>query len=110
MDRIEFIHSIGYTEGTDTVNLLISFFDQYMLLFNLIEDINSVSYEQSYMNNISFILEYISEDAAKKNVNTIMQHNLVGLYGGLYLVSVESISATSIRIIITKQQENRYGT
>ena len=103
MDRIEFIHSIGYTEGTDTVNLLISFFDQYMLLFNLIEDINSVSYEQSYMNNISFILEYISEAAAQKNINTIIENRVVGLYGGLYVVNVEKVSATSIRIIISKE-------
>ncbi len=104
MDRIEFIHSISYADGTETVNLLMSFFNQYMLLYNLIDDINKITYDNSYMNSIEFIVDYKSPAAAKKNIAEIMSHNIVNIYNSTCFVSVKVLDDSSIKIQLTTSQ------
>ena len=98
MDRVEFIHSISYAEGTETVNLLMSFFNQYMLLYNLIDDISKITYESSYANSIEFLVDYKSQEAARKNISEIMAHNPVSIYNTICHINITSLSDSSIRI------------
>ncbi len=98
MDRVEFIHSISYAEGTETVNLLMSFFNQYMLLYNLIDDISKITYESSYANSIEFLVDYKSQEAARKNISEIMAHNPVSIYNTICHVNITPLSDSSIRI------------
>lgn len=102
MDRIEFFHSINYTDKAEATNLLMSFFDQYMLLYNLVDDIRSVSYEQSYLNNIQFIIDYVSPAAANNNMMIVNSHSMVNIYGSICYVSASKISDTSIKLNISK--------
>ena len=103
MDRIEFFHSINYTEESEATNLLISFFDQYMLLYNLIDNIRSVSYEKSYLNQIQFIIDYISSKDAENNLQIINTYNIVNIYGSICCVTATQTSDTSIKLSIVKQ-------
>lgn len=98
MDRIEFIHSISYTEEAETVNLLMSYFNQYMLLYNLIDDILKITYESSYANSIEFLVDYKSQESAKKNISEIMAHNPVNIYNKICHINIIPLSDSSIRI------------
>lgn len=102
MDRIEFFHSINYTDKAEATNLLMSFFDQYMLLYNLVDDIRSVSYEQSYLNNIQFIIDYVSSAAAENNLIVVNSNSMVNIYGSICYVSALKISDTGVKITISK--------
>ena len=102
MDRIEFFHSINYTDKAEATNLLMSFFDQYMLLYNLVDDIRSVSYEQSYLNNIQFIIDYVSSAAAENNLIVVNANSMVNIYGSICYVSALKISDTGVKITISK--------
>jgi hypothetical protein len=102
MDRIAFVNSIGYTEDTDAVKTLISFFEQYMLLYNLVEDISSVSCECINGNTIQFIIDYISADAAAKNTALINMNNAVRIYGSTCFLRSESLDKKKTRVYMTK--------
>ena len=102
MDRIEFFHSINYTDKDNSVDLLMSFFDQYMLMYNLIDDIRTVSYEQSYLNSIQFIIDYVSPAAAENNLNVVNANSMVNIYGSICYVSALKISDTGVKITISK--------
>ena len=94
MDRVEFIHSIGYTEGTDSVNLLMSFFNQYMLLYNLIDDIDK---------SIEFFVDYKTATAAKRNINQIASQGIVNIYNSTCFVNVSPVSEKSVNILLSIQ-------
>ena len=103
MDRVEFIHSIGYTEGTDSVNLLMSFFNQYMLLYNLIDDIDKISYIRSFNKSIEFFVDYKTATAAKRNINQIASQGIVNIYNSTCFVNVSPVSEKSVNIHLSIQ-------
>lgn len=102
MDRIEFVNSIRYTEDTDAVKTLISFFEQYMLLYNLVEGISSVSCECNNGNMIQFIIDYTNADTAKKNSALINTYNAVRIYGSTCFLRSESIGKKQSRVYMTR--------
>ena len=89
MDRIEFVNSIRYTEDTDAVKTLITFFEQYMALYNLVEDIVSVSCEGVDGNTIQFRIDYTSKDTALKNFNLINLNNSIVIYESCCILRCE---------------------
>ena len=101
MDRIEFFHSINYVD-TDMTDALISLFDQHMLLYNLVDNIRKVSCEQHYLNNVQFIIDYISPEAADNNLQILSANNTVCIYGSMCYLIAEKISNASIRLSIDK--------
>jgi len=108
MDRIEFFHSINYVDNTEMTDALISLFDQHMLLYNLVDNIRSVSCEQHYLNKVQFIIDYISPAAANDNLQLLLANSMVYIYGSMCYLNAEKVSDASIRLCIDKPT-NKYN-
>ena len=102
MDRIEFLQSINYMEGTSIHDILLSFFDQYMLLYNLVEDVQNVSIIDTDGFNIIFQVTYSNTDTANRVVKRIMENPAIHIYESIYAINVEVVNNTTINISIMK--------
>jgi len=91
MDRIEFLNSIKYTDlNQKAINILMGFFDQYMVLYNLIENVTNISMVGTSNNSINFLLTYTDVDSASKALNNISSINLFNAYNKVFYIQAQS--------------------
>ncbi len=103
MDRIEFLNSIKYNTdlNQEVINILIGFFDQYMVLYNLIENVINISMIGTTNNSINFLLTYSDTDSASKALNKINSINIFNAYNKVFYIQAQSHDKKSNIITIS---------
>jgi len=102
MDRIEFLNSIKYTEANDKViDILMGFFDQYMVLYNLIDNVSGISVIGYNDNCINFLIEYFDKDSAAIALNKLSTSNTFYLYNRVFYIQAQSNNKKSNIITIS---------
>ena len=99
MNRIEFLNSIVRDNNTD---MIVEFFDQHMLLYDLLDTVKYISVVDSSHMRISFQLDYEDDTAVPALTQKLSGIGNVIIYNKLMCVSYSEISSRSI--IITIQQ------
>ncbi len=103
MDRVEFLHSINCANGVNShLDLIMSFFDQYMLLYNIIDNITGTSIISSDEHHIGFNVEYMDGASTQNTFQIITNNPVVELYQSIYSISVLVIDDRSLNITISK--------
>lgn len=101
MNREQFLHSIKSSD-IESSDIVINFFDQYMLLYDLIDNVNNVSIISSDKSNISFRLDFDDEQSNITMRNKLINLQYVTIFESFYNIFFEVISNTSTIIKFTK--------
>lgn len=96
MDRIQFLQSIKNIELSD---IIASFFDQYMLIYNLIDKVNDIEVISKNENAISFQLNYTDPQDIQRLKEKLSSTSSLVIYESMYGIS--SITPTDSSIIIS---------
>lgn len=99
MDRIQFSNRINL-QGEIFADLLVQFFNQEMLLYNMVDTINDIKVINNDTNHISFELYYNNQDDISNLYHKINSTPEMTIYGKNYLVSCDPLENKSIIINI----------
>lgn len=102
MDRVEFLHSINCPEGTTGLDIIISFFDQYMLLYNMVDNVSQASLVHFVDNLIIFQMICDSKKSAIDMYNKILANPSILIYESIYNVHADIVDDFTINISISK--------
>jgi hypothetical protein len=86
----------------ELADIVVHFFDQYMLLYNLIDTVNDISIVNSSNSAISFQLDYSDTDSVQKLNEKLKLSPYISIYESNYAVSYVVMSPVSIIITISK--------
>jgi len=98
MNRIEFINSV---QGIQNPNVIVTFFDHFVALKQLVEDSGVVSVINTMDNSIQFSIKFASVDAKRQAMEVINSSNgMMVVYNRALSITVEDIGKKEIMIII----------
>ena len=100
MDRVQFMRCIEESNVTHA-DILSKFFDQYMILYNLIEKIDRIIFLSSDNNNVVFQLCCSDEKVLPPIIDRIQSQSMVMIYNKTFTVQYSNITANTIDISIT---------
>ena len=101
MDRIDFINSINHN-GRSVIDLVSNYFDQNMLLYDLVEIDDKISVIEDSTNKISFQVDNNNPNSILDLTNKISRSNTVVLYARPIYMNYSKISDSSIIITMSK--------
>ena len=100
MDRVEFINSIKDPNGNKE-NLLLNFFDHYMILYELIEKVDDIEVVNSDNTSVSFQLKFSDPMILNKTVEKLKTQSMLMIFEKYYNISYSDITENSVNITIS---------
>ena len=97
MDRVEFLHSINMN-GRVFSDTIIGFFDQHYILYNIIEDIASISICNSNANNIVFELYYNNDSELSTSFQSLSEIRSYSVFDKVYSINVQKINENTLTV------------
>lgn len=103
MTRIEFVKAINFNDN-DYVACAVKFFDQNMLLYNLIGSCDCVNIEgdTSSPNIISFDIKFKSVKDLNNMIEIVNIHQVFPMYGKLFSLTTTNLGETTLRVSLTR--------
>ena len=101
MDRIEFSNRINL-QGDNFALMILQFFNQEMLLYNMVDTIDDITVINNDTTNISFKLSYKNPAYINALINKIIASPQMIIYDRKYSVSYNVLSNKDIEINITE--------
>lgn len=98
MNRVEFIQSI---KDLNNETLLTNFFDQYMILYDLIEKVDDIKVIQSDQVSVSFQLYFTDAYKLQSIVEKLKSQSMLMMYEKYYSISYSDITDSTINIKIS---------
>lgn len=96
MNRVNFIESVS---GIKYPEMIVTFFDHFIALKQLVEDSGTVQVLNSSNDSISFSIIFQTMDMKNVALNTIQScGNTIIIYGRYITIRVEELSENSIKI------------
>lgn len=102
MDRAEFLRSINFPEGTTSEDIVTYFFDQYMLLYNLVGNVKRTSLVNPNLNHISFEIEFFTKESVDDIINVIVNNPTVVIFESTFIVTCTPSGNNTVIITISK--------
>lgn len=108
MDRIDFVNSIGYSDN-DFVKNVMNYFEQNMLLYNLVCCCNGVEITGDPISptEIGFTLTFTKQEEIDRMMSVIGNGFMV-LYGKNFSVIVPNKTSTTMEIILKQNIRAAY--
>lgn len=100
MDRVEFIKSMEEANITHS-DILCKFFDQYMILYNLIENVDDIKIINHDDKSVTFQLNFSKSDILNSFVDKIKMQSMIMIYDKTYSVNYTNITENSLYVSIT---------
>ena len=97
MDREQFLHSIK-SDNMEVSDIVVNFFDQYMLLYDLIDSVINTSIISSDQSTISFQLDLADEESTTTLRNKLAAIPAATIFDSFYNIFFEVVSKESIVI------------
>lgn len=97
MDREQFLHSIKSSD-MEVSDIVVNFFDQYMLLYDLVDSVISTSIISSDKSTISFRLDLADEESVTTLRNKLANIPATTIFDSFYNIFFEVVSKESIVI------------
>lgn len=96
MNRVNFIESVS---GIKYPEMIVTFFDHFIALKQLVEDSGTIQVLNSSNDSISFSITFQNTDMKIAALNTIQScGNTIIIYGRYITIQVEELSENSIKI------------
>jgi hypothetical protein len=100
MDRAEFLKSID-RNGTEFTDMIVGFFDQHMLLYDLVDNVSNVSIIELKQNNVEFKVDFPSTNDVDIVMNRVTNAPIIPIYEKNYNVQCALCEGdSSINVII----------
>ena len=97
-NRIDFIRSV---QGIQSPNVIVTFFDHFVALKQIVDDSGVVTVTNTMDNSIQFSIKFSSVDAKRQALNVINSSNgVLVVYGRPMTINVEDVSKREINVII----------
>jgi len=96
IDRLQFIGGIN---GIKYPQMLVDFFDHFIALKEIVQDSGKVAVENNNESSIIFRIDFKSDKAQQKALQYIINGQVI-IYNRPIYVNAESLSESSIRIIL----------
>jgi hypothetical protein len=100
VDRVEFIKSMEEANITHS-DILCKFFDQYMILYNLIENVDDIKFINSDDKSVTFQLNFSKSDILNSFIDKIKTQSMIMIYEKTYSVNYTNITENSLYVSIT---------
>ena len=100
MDRVEFIKSMEEANVTHS-DILCKFFDQYMILYNLIENVDDIKFISCDEKSVTFQLCFSENDILNTFIEKLKAQTMIMIYEKCYGVSFSNITDNSLFVSIT---------
>ena len=101
MDREQFLHSIK-SDNLEAKDIVVNFFDQYMLLYDLIDTVKDTTIINSNKSSISFQLDFSNDESVIKLCEKIEAYPVVTIFNSVFNISY-SAKKESPSVIINIQ-------
>jgi len=95
MDRVSFIESVS---GIQYPELIVNFFDQFMVLHQIVQDSGSVSVIKNTESSILFLVEFKDHNYMKQALSGIQATSYFTIYGRQIKASIEILTDKIIQI------------
>lgn len=102
MDRLEFFRSINPNQ-TPIVDLLSIYFDQFMILYDLIDSESKIEIVNGTNTDVSFKIENNDPNVINALSNNLQSVSILQKYEKMFRVTTEAVSHRSIVITMIKQ-------
>lgn len=102
MDRIAFLHSIN-TGNISIVDLVVKYVEPTMLLYNLVDDRDSINVIDNSTNQISYQIQNSDNNYINQLDRNLDQIPTMLLYGTQLNIDHKKITDTSLYITIAKR-------
>ena len=102
MDRIQFLHSINHVNNTTVIDILMHFFDYFMIAYNLAANTIAVNLLRPDHNNITFQLCYSTKQSAEDSYFKLLNTPVIQIYEKLYTLQVDVVDDCTINVIISR--------
>ena len=102
VNRVEFVQSIKRDNDTSLTDLIVNFFDQYMFLYDLVDDMDSVTIIDHNQSSISFRLDYSNAQPVEQLQEKLYAVPVAIIYGIKYSIVPYRLEDRSILITILK--------
>lgn len=100
MNRIEFLQLLSSkSTNIEVTDIIVNFFDQYMIMFDLLSCVDQIFIVNADKSSISFQLLYNDPDEVERLVQHLSTIPIVNIYGSNY--RIESSILNDYTIIIT---------
>ena len=100
MDRVEFIKSIE-DANISHADILTKFFDQYMILYDLIEHIDDIKFIDSDSTSTKFQLYFGNPNILNTLVERLKTQTMIMIYQKCYGIYYSDITSNTVNITIT---------
>lgn len=102
MNRIEFLHAIDYGDK-QIVDMIVNHLDQCMVLYDLINNYNTIKRLEDTQNNVSFQIDMKDSESIENFVNKVNNSpNVSRFCGHIVNMQIRIVSDKSIIISMTK--------
>lgn len=101
MDREQFLHSIK-SDNLVVKDIVVNFFDQYMLLYDLVDTVKDTTIISSNESSISFQLDFSNNESVNTLCKKIEACPIVTIFGSFFNISYSNKTTQSVIINIQR--------
>ena len=99
MDRAEFLKSIN-RNGKEFTDMIVGFFDQHMLLYDLVDNISNVDIIQLEQHNVEFKVEFPNNEDVAIVLDRVSSSPIIPIYEKNYGVQCLPCTDRSLNVVI----------
>ena len=101
MDREQFLHSIK-SDNLEAKDIVVNFFDQYMLLYDLVDTVKDTTIISSNESSILFQLDFSNNESVNTLCGKIDASPIVNIFSSLFNISYSNKTTQSVIINIQR--------
>ena len=101
MDRVQFLHSINHVNNTTVIDILMHFFDYFMIAYNLAANIIAVNLLR-HDHNIIFQFCYSTKQSAEDSYFKLLNTPAIEIYQKIYTIQVDVVDDCTINVTISR--------
>lgn len=103
MDRLEFVHLLSSrSNNIEAKDIIVNFFDQYMIMYDLLNNVDDIFIVSTDNFNISFQILFNDADDTETLVKHLSNISIVKVHESMYSIKCNRINEYTIIVSISR--------
>jgi len=103
MDRLEFVHLLSSrSNNIEVKDIIINFFDQYMIMYDMLNGVDDIFIANADNFNISFQMIFNDTDDVEELINHLASIPVVKVYESVYSITCNRINEYTVIVSISR--------